>query len=244
MKTKITQAVKKPWDCQGPQPLPLNPALTACASERMKTVRFSFLAGFAAREPEGRETKPAASKKRLRRFFDTLITAAALLAFISAVLLQSGCLSAKPKLNPEYTPVAPPSVQPLATEGVPSPSPTEEQPQNDALGRPVEGEEHYTQYLTFNDVQVYEQASDTFVDAYISNSYPKAILCAVTIRFLSSDGEEVASGNLRTTDGQYLLRLDPGDTTVYAQINTDTSLLSLDFKLEYDAQVGIRPEKS
>ena len=174
MKTKITQAVKKPWDCQGPQPLPLNPALTACASERMKTVRFSF----------------------------------------------------------------------LATEGVPSPSPTEEQPQNDALGRPVEGEEHYTQYLTFNDVQVYEQASDTFVDAYISNSYPKAILCAVTIRFLSSDGEEVASGNLRTTDGQYLLRLDPGDTTVYAQINTDTSLLSLDFKLEYDAQVGIRPEKS
>ena len=244
MKTKITQAVKKPWDCQGPQPLPLNLALTACASERMKTVRFSLLTDFTAREPEGRETKPAASKKRLRRFFDTLITVAALLAFISAVLLQSGCLSAKPKLNPEYTPVAPPSVQPLATEGVPSPSPTEEQPQNDALGRPVEGEEHYTQYLTFNDVQVYEQASDTFVDAYISNSYPKAILCAVTIRFLSSDGEEVASGNLRTTDGQYLLRLDPGDTTVYAQINTDTSLLSLDFKLEYDAQVGIRPEKS
>ena len=98
------------------------------------------------------------------------------------------CIRDRPKLNPEYTPVAPSSVQPLATEGVPSPSPTEEQPQNDALGRPVEGEEHYTQYLTFNDVQVYEQASDTFVDAYISNSYPKAILCAVTIRFLSSDG--------------------------------------------------------
>lgn len=168
---------------------------------------------------------------------------AVVLAFISALILQTGCLSANPKLNPDYTPVAPPSEQPLATESVSPPSPTEEQPQNDALDRPVEGEEHYTQYLTFNDIQVYEQANDTFVDAYISNSYPKAILCAVTIRFISSDGEEVASGNLRTPDGQYLLKLEPGDTTVYAQINTDTSLLSLDFTLEYDVQVGIRPEK-
>ncbi len=171
------------------------------------------------------------------------ITVAALLALISAVLLQSGCLSANPKFNPEYTPAAPPSIQPLATESVPSPSPTGEQTQSDALDRPIEGEEHYTQYLTFNDIQVYEQAGDTFVDAYISNSYPNAILCAVTIRFFSSDGDEAASGNLRTPDGQYLLRLEPGDTTVYAQINTDTSLLSFDFKLEYDVQVGIRPEK-
>ncbi len=173
----------------------------------------------------------------------TQITIAVLLALISAVLLQSGCLSAKPKLNPEYTPEASPSVQPLVTQSVPSPSPTEEQPHNDALGRPIEGEEHYTQYLAFNNIQVYEQAGDTFVDAYISNSYPEAILCAVTIRFFNADGEEAASGNLRTPDGQYLLKLEPGDTTVYAQINTDTSLLSLDFRLEYDVKVGIRPEK-
>ena len=37
-------------DCQGPQPLTFNPALTTCASERIKTFRFSYFAGFAARE--------------------------------------------------------------------------------------------------------------------------------------------------------------------------------------------------
>ena len=42
---------KKPGVDKGPQPLMFNPALTTCASERMKTQRFSFFAGFAARRP-------------------------------------------------------------------------------------------------------------------------------------------------------------------------------------------------
>ena len=36
---------------KGRQPLMFNPALTTCASERMKTQRFSYFAGFAARRP-------------------------------------------------------------------------------------------------------------------------------------------------------------------------------------------------
>ena len=36
---------------KGPRPLMFNPALTTCASERMKTQRFSYFAGFAARRP-------------------------------------------------------------------------------------------------------------------------------------------------------------------------------------------------
>ena len=39
-----------------------NPALTTCASERMKTFRLSYLAGFAARERE-REAKPVKTRK-------------------------------------------------------------------------------------------------------------------------------------------------------------------------------------
>ena len=49
-----------------------NPALTTCASERMKTQRFSYFAGFAARELM-REAKPVKLKKvGFSHFFDTL----------------------------------------------------------------------------------------------------------------------------------------------------------------------------
>ena len=56
------QSVKKPRVDKGPQPLMFNPALTTCASERMKTFRFSYLAGFAARE-RMREAKPEKTQK-------------------------------------------------------------------------------------------------------------------------------------------------------------------------------------
>ena len=42
---------KNPGVDKGLQPLMFNPALTTCASERMKTQRFSYFAGFAARRP-------------------------------------------------------------------------------------------------------------------------------------------------------------------------------------------------
>ena len=49
-----------------------NPALTTCASERMKTQRFSYFAGFAARE-RMREAKPVKLKKvAFSHFFDRL----------------------------------------------------------------------------------------------------------------------------------------------------------------------------
>ena len=47
---------------KGRMPLKLIPALTACTSERMKTFRFSYLAGFAARELM-REAKPVKARK-------------------------------------------------------------------------------------------------------------------------------------------------------------------------------------
>ena len=56
------QSVEKPRVDKGPQPLMFNPALTACTSERMKTQRFSYFAGFAARELM-REAKPVKTQK-------------------------------------------------------------------------------------------------------------------------------------------------------------------------------------
>ena len=80
---------KNPGVDKGPQPLMFNPALTTCASERMKTQRFSYFAGFAARRPAAagqfrpvsrggtscflREAKPVKLKKvAFSHFFDTL----------------------------------------------------------------------------------------------------------------------------------------------------------------------------
>ena len=66
------QSVEKPGVDKGPQPLMFNPALTTCASERMKTQRFSYFAGFAARE-RMREAKPVKLKKvAFSHFFDIL----------------------------------------------------------------------------------------------------------------------------------------------------------------------------
>ena len=63
---------KNPGVDKGPQPLMFNPALTTCASERMKTQRFSYFTGFAARE-RMREAKPVKLKKvAFSHFFDTL----------------------------------------------------------------------------------------------------------------------------------------------------------------------------
>ena len=53
---------KNPGVDKGPQPLMFNLALTTCASERMKTFRFSYFAGFAARELM-REAKPVKTRK-------------------------------------------------------------------------------------------------------------------------------------------------------------------------------------
>ena len=53
---------KNPGVDKGPQPLMFHPALTTSASERMKTQRFSYFAGFAARE-RMREAKPVKARK-------------------------------------------------------------------------------------------------------------------------------------------------------------------------------------
>ena len=91
---------KNPGVDKGLQPLMFNPALTTCASERMKTQRFSYFAGCAARRPAAagqfrpvfrgvtscfmREAKPVKLKKvAFSHFFDPLST----LKVQSAVIL-------------------------------------------------------------------------------------------------------------------------------------------------------------
>lgn len=109
------------------------------------------------------------------------------------------------------------------------------------MGNFIEGAEHFVQYIEFKSIVVYEQCGDTFMDAIAVNNYPEPIVCAADIVFRDDIGE-VASAKLQTRDGQYVLTLNPGETAVLAQINTDIRLTSLPFDINFDMEFGVTPE--
>ena len=65
---------------------------------------------------------------------------------------------------------------------------------------------------------------------------------ALNIRFFDEDGTEIASGRVQTRDGQYVLRLENGDNTLFAQIDTDMTLTDKEFRLEYSEDLNVLPE--
>lgn len=77
----------------------------------------------------------------------------------------------------------------------PTPSPTPEPVQVEEMadlssaydrnGLLIVGEEHFQQYISFKNIQVYEQCGDTFMDAVAVNEYPDTLVCALNIRFLT-----------------------------------------------------------
>ena len=112
----------------------------------------------------------------------------------------------------------------------------------DKNGLLIVGEEHFQQYIYFKNIQVYEQCGDTFMDAVAVNEYPDTLVCALNIRFFDEDGTEIASGRVQTRDGQYVLRLEKGDNTLFAQIDTDMTLTDKEFRLEYSEDLNVLPE--
>lgn len=176
------------------------------------------------------------------------ITAAAAIALI--MLLFAACVDEKPIIHTDITP------EPSARPVVKTPDPTEapdlvtpaptDAPVNDtdAMGDKITGPEHFSKYLTFENLIVYEEAGDTFMDGTVKNSYPVPITCAVDIVYYNDDGEEIARARLQTRDGNYLLKLMPGETVVFARILTDMTLTDREFKLEFDTSVGIIPAKT
>ena len=75
------------------------------------------------------------------------------------------------------------------------------------------------------------------------NSYPETLVCAVDVHFFEEEGGvEIAEGQLQTRDGQYVLVLAPGETTVFAQIDTDIVLTDKPFEFQFDEAFGIGPD--
>ncbi len=166
------------------------------------------------------------------------------------ILPLSGCVNNQPHLfaavtpppTAAPTPTSEPTASPVPTD-MPEPSPsTEAGDTADALGNLIIGTDHYTRYLSFIDIQVYEENGDTFVDCKVVNEYPVAICCAVDIVFYEEDGVEVARAQLQTRDGMYLLVMNPGETVLFAHVMTDMTLLDFSFALEFDTEAGVRPQ--
>ena len=158
----------------------------------------------------------------------------------------SGCLETRPTLVPESTlPVPTAQVtetpQASATPTAPPITPSAA-PAYDLNGKHISGVTHFEQYLLLRNVQVYEQEEDTFVDAIVRNDYPETIVCAAVAAFYDETGELVAQGRLQTRDAQYVLVLPPGETTLFAQVDTDMALTDLTFSILFDEELGVQPE--
>ena len=170
-----------------------------------------------------------------------------LLIAVSVCLLLTGCVNTGAHIVPSVT-IPPESTQPPELTPSPTPEPVQVEEMADLSsaydrnGLLIVGEEHFQQYISFKNIQVYEQCGDTFMDAVAVNEYPDTLVCALNIRFFDEDGTEIASGRVQTRDGQYVLRLENGDNTLFAQIDTDMTLTDKEFRLEYSEDLNVLPE--
>ena len=127
------------------------------------------------------------------------------------------------------------------TAAVPDPS----SPLNteyDELGERITSAEHFKRYITFENIQVYEQHEDTFMDAIAVNEYTLPLVCGINIYFYDEDGAEIASSVAHTRDGQYVMKLQPGENTIFAQIDTDMKLTDKEFVLGFSEELTVLPE--
>lgn len=171
----------------------------------------------------------------------------ALLALAMACLCMGGCVNTASVIDPAVT---------IPPEPTPTPAPTPEptaagsvelnmadlSSAYDELGVLISTADHFEQYITFRNIQVYEQHEDTFMDAIAVNEYPHTLVCAVDITFFDEEKNIIADSHVHTRDGQYVLRLQPGDNTVFAAIDTDMTLTDKEFTLDFSEGLDVLPE--
>ena len=172
----------------------------------------------------------------------------ALLALILACMCMSGCVNTASVIDPAATMPPEPTAIP---EPTPTPAPTPYAAEldmadlssaYDELGVLISTADHFEQYVTFRNIQVYEQYEDTFMDAIAVNEYPDNLVCAVDIIFYDEKKTVIADSHVHTRDGQYVLRLQPGDNAIYATIDTDMSLTDKEFILDFNEGLDVLPE--
>ena len=153
----------------------------------------------------------------------TLLCAALLLAIAASGM---GCDNVEPMLYGTPTPSASPTPLPDAftAEITAQPVPT------DALGKPIEGDDHYFSYLSFGELRVYEYGDGTFLDGVCINAFPTALDGRIDIVYYTAEGKLCGAGTIRNALGA--TRLESGTNAIYAEISTDIDVQMMDFVLE------------
>lgn len=153
-------------------------------------------------------------------------------------LLLSGCIRQQPVLSTEPTPLPTPTP-------TPSPMAQEWKPESgkaDALGALIYEDTHYLRYLTFQNLRVYEYAGGTLFDGVCTNAYPETLTGAFELVFTDNDGTEIAHAPVYTRSGEDVFA--PGETVLYAEIDTDMDIQLTPFELAVKQQVMPMPHAS
>lgn len=147
---------------------------------------------------------------------------AALLCLLFCTL---GCDNVEPTLGSSPTPSASPTPlpEPFTAEITAAPVPT------DLLGAEILSDEHYWQYLSFGEMRVYEYGDGTFLDGVCVNTFPLPLDGQVDIVYYTDDGKVCGIGTIHNAEGSTTLAT--GTNAIYAEINTDIDVQSMDFTL-------------
>lgn len=148
-----------------------------------------------------------------------------ILIIVAFVLQAYGCKDATPVLAGTPTPAATPTPLPDALFAEITAQPV----QTDSLGNPIEGDNHYWQYLSFGAMRVYEYEDGTFLDGICVNAYPLPLDGEVDIVYTTSDGKICGIGKIHNVLGT--TQLETGTNAIYAEINTDIDVTGMDFTL-------------
>lgn len=154
------------------------------------------------------------------------------------VFALSACENASPVLAGTPTPAATPTPLPdaFSAEITAVPLPT------DLLGSEIQADDHYWQYISFGELRVYEYSDGTFLDGRCVNAYPKPLIGAVNIVYYTADGKVCGIGSMHNAAGTMLL--ETGTNAIYAEINTDIDVTSMDFVLEIETQFMPLPQET
>lgn len=153
---------------------------------------------------------------------------------LALCILAGGCIGQTPTLTgtPTPAPTPVPTLPPAAQERV------AEEAQKDALGKTIyDVETHFLQYISFQDIRVYEYADETFMDGTCANTYPEALQGSFEIRF-AEDGEIIAAATVLFENAKDGNTIPAGTSRIYADIDSDTRIDDLPFTFEAVAAVS------
>ena len=148
---------------------------------------------------------------------------------LTVVSFVAACDDTTPVIVGTPTPTASPTPEPepfvYSVTGEPLPV--------DLLGKTIDGEDHFMQYLSFGALRIYEYDTGTFLDGVCVNAYPTALDGQINIVFYDKAGRLCGMGTIHNAEGTTVLA--SGTSNIYAEIAADVDVQDMDFVQEIAA---------